>query len=77
MGEGTIFTGVCHSFCPRGRGVWYRGIGVCGIEGGVCQGVCGGVGGCLDRQPTFHKTATVAVGTHPTGMQSCLSDFWD
>ena len=33
------------------------------------------------RQADPHKTATEAVGTHPTGMHSCLSDvmcqqFW-
>ena len=30
MAEGTVFTGMCHSFCPQGLCVW---------EGVVCPGV--------------------------------------
>ena len=56
MGEGPVFTGVCHSFCPQGGrcvvwgisglravGVWSEGV-VCAWSEGV--GVWSG-GGCL------------------------------
>ena len=40
------------------------------LEGGACSGgVCGG-------DPPGQQTATVADGTHPTGMHSCLINFY-
>ena len=52
-------------------------IPACLAAGGVCsRGVCSG-GGCLlpggvCRDPPRNQTATVADGTHPTGMHSCF-----
>ena len=70
MGEGYVFTRVCHSvnnwgvsFLSTflgGGGVWSEGVVV--WSGGVS-----GLGGGGVRTPGM---ATAAVGTHPTGMLS-------
>ena len=83
--EGYVFTRVCHSV----HGGWYpsmpcsRGVCVCypsmpcsgggllpggAYSGGACSG------GCLLHAPPRKQTATVADGTYPTGMLSCLTD---
>ena len=80
--EGNVFTvSVCsHGGCiPAitwvGNVSQYPGQGGCGIEGNVCPGVsawgCLPVcrEGCLPDTPT--EMATVLVGTHPTGMDTC------
>ena len=66
LGQGNIFTPVCHSVhregaCSRG-GCLLLGGGV-PAPGGPAQGVPG-------EDPP--RTATAAGGTHPTGMHSCL-----
>ena len=82
LGQGYIFTGVCHSVnrgvsAPRGSALG----GVSAPGGSATRGVSapGGVwsrgkwsapGGCLMETPP--RTATAAGGTHPTGMHSCL-----
>ena len=79
LGQGYIFTGVCHSVNMGGVCSW----GVSAPGGGVCsQGVSapGGVsalGGVCSRGGQVPGgdppgTATAAGGTHPTGMHSCL-----
>ena len=85
LGQGYIFTGVCHSV--NREGAWSRGVsalgGVClqGVPGpgGVCSRGCllrggllpggPGLGGCLVETP---PTVTAADITHPTGMHSCF-----
>ena len=82
--EGYVFTHVCHSV--HEGGAWSQGVpgpGGCLVPGGVCSG--GGLlGGCLLRGGACSRgsalgegecgdppeTATVADGTHPTGMHS-------
>ena len=72
LGQGNIFTPVCHSV-HRGGGAWSGGVpcprgclllGVCLLPGAACsrRGVPGG-------DPP--RTATAAGGTHSTGMHSC------
>ena len=63
MGEGTVFTGVCHSFSPRGSG---REVGVWSEVGVVCSGGRG-----QEADTPRPEMATAAVGTHPTEMHSC------
>ena len=72
LGQGYIFTGVCHSV-NREEGVWCRG----GLfaPGGVCSGGEGPVpGGSARGMPGGGPpgTATALGGTHPTGMHSCF-----
>ena len=84
LGQGYTFTGVCH-FVIRGvassRGVHGPG-GVCMVPGVCVHGLGGawyrgkhGTGGkhgpgVVHGDPP--RTATVAGGTHPTGMHSCV-----
>ena len=55
----------------RGEGGMCDEGGICGggacMAGGMCVGGTHMVGGCVARE-----TATVADGTYPTGMHSCL-----
>ena len=60
LGQGDIFTPVCHSV---------HGGGVAWFWGGTAPGGGLVLGGCLVEDPP--GTATAAGGTHPTGMQSC------
>ena len=72
LGQGYIFTGVCHSV---NRGGLLPG-GGCLLWGGVCSQGGGGpapkVGGWW-RPPGM---ATAVGSTHPTGMHSCSPFFW-
>ena len=75
------------SVCPRGGGAGrgcVPGPGGClirgAVPGGVCSwgSVCSGGGGlvsqhALRQNPPPGEMATVADGTHPTGMHSCFS----
>ena len=82
--EGTVFTGVCHSFCecPQGGGVWSEGQGVYPGRGdsaqrgggGVAQGVLvrkgvSGQGGADPQPPRWLLLRLVRM--HPNGMHSC------
>ena len=72
LGQGNIFTSVCHSFCPAG------GIPVCNGQGGVCQhamGVSASGSRGWGYQADTPQTTTEAGGTHPTGMHSCIFLF--
>ena len=64
--EGYVFTCVCHSVhggvCYPSR--WYPSMPCSRGEGGACSGG-------LWRPGPRKQTATVADGTHPTGMHSC------
>ena len=67
LGQGNIFTPVCHSV-HREAGCLV--LGACHVRGGAWSG--GGAcsqGGVPGGDP--HRTATVAGSTHPTGMRSC------
>ena len=83
LGQGNIFTGVCHSLCPQRGGlcmmslpVWLPGpmfhlgglcLVPCAFQGGLCLG---GLCPCLgDRDPL--PTRWRAGGTHLTGMHAC------
>ena len=83
LGQGNIFTPVCHSVhrgvpgpegcVPDLGGACSRGsaLGGCLLWGGAWSGGGGGAcsgGGCLVDTP---RMATAAGGTHPTGMHSC------
>ena len=71
LGQGNIFTSVCHSFCPQGRGVSApraRGLHPGGLHHGR-----------LGRLPSLLETTGYgqrAGGTHPTGMHSCFKMFY-
>ena len=74
LGQGYIFTGVWGCLllvgCLLLGGVWSQGSGPggCLVPGGVwSRGMPGG-------DPP--GTATAAGGTHPTGMHSCLLNFF-
>ena len=69
LGQGYIFSQACVILFTGGGGVgaWSRG-GVHG-PGGVCM-----VRGGAWSPP---ETATAAGGTHPTGMHSCFSFFFE
>ena len=77
--EGYVFTRVCHSVhrggCFHG-GVPARGVPVPGGSAprGVptLGGACSRGGVCLQGVWRPPLTATVAGGTHPTGMHSCI-----
>ena len=60
LGQGNIFTPVCHSV--------HRGCLVLGVPGP--RGLPG-ERGCVWRPPGM---ATAVGGTHPTGMHSCCSE---
>ena len=66
LGQGNIFTPVCHSV-HRGDLVREGG---CLVQGVPAPGVSGPRGGAWWRPP---RTATAAGGTHPTGMHSCIN----
>ena len=75
--EGYVFTRICHSAhggdaipaCIADGIPAYLAAG-----GGLLPGGClvPGEGGALETPPK--QTATVADGTHPTGMHSCYSE---
>ena len=70
LGQGYIFTGVCHSVNKEGASS--RGVGGCFLRGVLPPR--GGVlppGGVWWRPP---GTATAAGGTHPTGMHSSFKN---
>ena len=65
--KGNVFTSVCQEFCPeRGSASVHAGIHT--PSGQAPPSRAGTPPG--GRSP--HQTATVADGTHPTGMHSCL-----
>ena len=71
LGQGNMFTGV---YLSTG-GVPAPGEGS-GSGVGACSGGCllwgsAPKGGCLTGEPPRKQTATVADGTHSTGMHSC------
>ena len=86
--QGGSWGGSSPSPQPRGklRGIWTRPTakgevegdlpgGGCLLQGGTCSGgVVPAPGGCLlwGDVKTPQQTATVAEGTHPTGMHSCF-----
>ena len=74
--------GVCYPSMPCSRGVCSGGGGACSQGGLLLRGLLPG-GACLGgfapggvvENPPQKQTATVADGTHPTGMHSCF--FFD
>ena len=57
MTEGTVFTGVCHSFCPQGEGIW--------SEGNLARGGASGQGaGCLIRGWVWSKWDGMVRSSH-------------
>ena len=88
LGQGNIFTSVCHSVqggvCMAKGGmhgeegcVWQRGHawwrGANMVKGGACM-VKGGM--CGEGVCVAGQMATVAGSMHPTGMHSCLKKIW-
>ena len=80
MGEGYVFTGVCHSVHRRGgclvRGeVWVSGQR--GISHFSEEGVSHfSEGGLQSPPPPIQEYGQRAVSTHPIGMYSCLKSFF-
>ena len=81
LGQGYIFTGICHSVNREG----VPGLGVCLVQGGCLVRGVPGLKGCLvlggsapggsapGGVPGGDPPKTTAVGgTYPTGMHSCL-----
>ena len=74
LGQGNIFTSVCHSFYPHGWGSASRGEGSAFGGGSVFNG--GLYRGKVGQIPYLHRIrkgyGRRVGGTHPTGMHSCL-----
>ena len=73
LGQGNVFTGICHSFCPQGGlhpggGLHLRG---CASGGLHPEGVClqWGLGRPCPSTTGYNQQAG---GTHPTGIHSCF-----
>ena len=60
--------------CVHGGGGSGPREGVPAPGGGACSQGGSGPGGCLVDTP---QTATAAGGTHPTGMHSCVVNYFE
>ena len=69
LGQGNIFTSVCHSFCPHGGSV--SGGGSVSTVGSTSRGV-------RQTSPPLHamRYGQQAGGTHPTEMNACLNLYF-
>ena len=72
MRKGNVFTGVCHSFCPRGVS---REPGVSHYSHGVSHFFRNGRTPEMGEPPK-REYGECTFGTHPTGMHYCVNLFF-